>query len=99
MDAPDSRVITDNPAASRYELRVDDSLAGFVQYRLGDDGKVITLVHTEVLDAFQGKGLAGVLAKGTLDDVRKRGLAAVVECEYLRSWIGKHPDYADLGRQ
>ena len=33
----------------------------------------------------------------TLDDVRARGsLRVVPRCPFIRSWIEKHPDYADL---
>ena len=34
--ATDTPVVTDNPAASRYELHVGSELAGFVAYRLHD---------------------------------------------------------------
>ena len=59
-------------------------------------GEVITLVHTEVFAAFSGQGHAAVLARGALDDARARGLTVVPSCPYVASYIGKHPDYADL---
>lgn len=45
---------------------------------------------------FQGAGLAGELAKASLDDARARHLAVVPTCPYIRSWIDRHPGYADL---
>lgn len=94
-DAADAvPVVTDNPAESRYELRLGGELAGFVMYHLR--GQQITLIHTEVDSAFQGKGLAAHLARFSLDDARKRDLAVLPSCPYIRSWIRKHPDYADL---
>jgi predicted GNAT family acetyltransferase len=92
--ATGSPVLTDNPAASRYELHVDGKLAGFVDYRLR--GEVISLVHTEVEPAFQGAHLATHLARFSLDDARKRGLAVLPYCPYINAWIKKHPDYTDL---
>jgi len=92
--ATGSPVLTDNPAASRYELHVDGKLAGFVDYRLR--GEVISLVHTEVEPAFQGEHLATHLARYSLDDARKRGLAVLPFCPYISSWIKKHPEYAEL---
>jgi len=89
-------VVTDNPSASRYELRVGEELAGFVEYKLGHHDSVISLVHTQVDDAFQGKGLAAHLARYSLDDARERGLAVLPFCPYINSWIKKHPEYADL---
>src|SRR6266851_5182166 len=92
--ATGSPVLTDNPAASRYELHVDGKLAGFVEYRLR--GEVISLVHTEVEPAFQGEHLATHLARYSLDDARKRELAVLPFCPYITSWIKKHPEYTDL---
>ena len=94
-DAADAvPVVTDNPAESRYELRLGGELAGFVMYHLR--GQQITLIHTEIDPRFQGAGLATDLARFSLDDARKRNLAVVPSCPYIRSWIGKHPGYADL---
>jgi len=94
--ATDAPVVTDNPAASRYELHVGTELAGFVEYRLGDHDQVISLVHTQMEPAFQGAHLAAHLARFSLDDARGRGLAVLPFCPYIGSWIKKHPEYADL---
>ena len=87
-------VVTDDQAQSRYEVRVKGELAGFLTYHL--NGQAISLIHTEVEPAFQGHGLATHLARFSLDDARKRGLAVLPFCPYVNSWIKKHPDYADL---
>ena len=84
----------DNPRRHRFELRSGDTLLGFLVYRLGDD--VITLVHTEVDPAHSGQGHAATLARAALDEARERGLAVVPSCPYVASYIGKHPEYADL---
>ena len=94
-DAADSApVVTDNPAESRYELHLGGELAGFVRYHLR--GQQITLIHTEIDPRFQGAGLATHLARFSLDDARKRGLAVLPFCPYVNSWIKKHPEYAEL---
>jgi uncharacterized protein len=92
--ATDAPVVADNPAASRYEVRVGGELAGFVEYQLR--GPVISLIHTEVDPRFQGAGLAGRLARFSLDDARNRQLAVLPFCPYILSWIKKHPEYTDL---
>ena len=94
--ATDAPVVTDNPAASRYELHVGSELAGFVEYRLRDREGVIGLVHTQVEPAFQGEHLATHLARFSLDNARARGLAVLPFCPYITSWIKKHPEYVDL---
>jgi hypothetical protein len=94
--ATDAPAVTDNPAASRYELHVGTELAGIVTYQLRNHGTVISLLHTEVEPAFQGAHLATHLAQFILDDARKRGLAVLPFCPYINSWIKKHPEYTDL---
>jgi uncharacterized protein len=94
--ATDAPVVADNPAASRYELHVGTELAGFVTYQLRDDAAVISLLHTEVEPAFQGAHLATHLARFSLDDARRRGLAVLPFCPYIGSWIKKHPEYTEL---
>jgi predicted GNAT family acetyltransferase len=86
--------VTDNPQDSRFEIRVGDDLAGVVLYQLR--GQLLSIIHTEVDDEFQGLGLAGKLARAVLDQARERGLAVLPYCPYIRSWIGKHPEYIDL---
>lgn len=94
--ATDAPVVSDNPAASRYELHVGTELAGFVDYRLNERDKVISLIHTEVEPAFRHDHLATHLARFSLDDARERGLAVLPYCPYVTSWIRKHPEYANL---
>jgi predicted GNAT family acetyltransferase len=91
MDTP---VVKDNPGESRYEVYVDDDLAGFVTYRLDSD--VIAFLHTQVSPEFQGGGVASALVREALDDARARGLAVLPFCPYVSAWIRRHPEYADL---
>ncbi len=60
------------------------------------DGGVITFVHTEVPVELGGKGIGSKLIQGALDQVRADGLTVVAQCPFVKGWIGKHPDYADL---
>ena len=94
--ATDAPVVTDNPAASRYELHVGTELAGFVDYLLRDHDTAISLVHTQMEPAFKGAHLATHLARFSLDDARRRGLGVLPFCPYIDSWIKKHPEYTDL---
>jgi uncharacterized protein len=94
--ATDAPVVSDNRSASRYELRVNGELAGFVDYRLDDRDATVSLIHTEVEPAFAHAHLGTHLARYSLDDARARGLAVLPYCPYITSWIKKHPEYADL---
>ena len=87
--------VTDNPDESRFEIRADGELAGFVRYHLR--GSQIAFTHTET-DRFRGHGLAGQLVREALDAVRERHLTVLPYCPFVRSWIAGHPGYADLIR-
>ena len=90
-------VVTDNPAESRYEARIDGELAGFSEYHLTKASIVFT--HTKVLDEFEGHGVGSTLARGALDDVRAKGDRTVVPvCPFIHGFIDDHPEYADLVR-
>ncbi|MFD4641769.1 GNAT family N-acetyltransferase [Lentzea sp. NPDC058436] len=84
-------MVTNNEAASRYEIHVDGELAGFLEYR--DVGGVLALVHTEVDEAYAGQGLGGKLAQYALDDVLARGVKISPLCPFVAKYIDKHPEY------
>jgi uncharacterized protein len=87
--------VRDNPEESRYELRVDERLAGFAQYRI--DGQRMTIFHAEVDPEFGGQGLGSRLAAESLQDVRRRGLVLIPRCPFIVSYVRRHADdYLDL---
>jgi predicted GNAT family acetyltransferase len=87
--------VRDNPDQHRYEIQVDGRLAGFTEYRLRD-GR-ISFTHTEVGPEFSGRGLARKLVADELADARRRGLAVLPFCPYVRKVIAGHPEkYLDL---
>ena len=86
-----------NPSEHRYEAHLDGELAGFAAYELTE--ALVIFTHTEVEPKFEGKGVASALARFALDDVRAAGTRKVLPlCPFIKGWIGKHPDYADLVR-
>jgi len=87
--------VIDNKAHHRFELEVESHLAT-EHYKL--DGNVITFEHTEVPPELGGKGVGSRLVQGALDQIRAEGLKVVAQCPFVKAWIGKHPDYADLLR-
>jgi predicted GNAT family acetyltransferase len=86
--------VRDNADEQRYEATVDGELAGFTAYRLGPG--LITFVHTEVDDAFEGHGVASTLVSEALGDARRGGLDVLPVCPFVNSYIEKHPEYLDL---
>ena len=86
--------VHDVPERSRYEVTVDGALAGHADYY--DSGDVRVFVHTEVDDAFEGRGVGSALAKGALEDVRASGRTLVPRCPFIAAYIERHPEYAGL---
>ncbi|MDB5579538.1 MAG: acetyltransferase [Bradyrhizobium sp.] len=85
--------VVNNKAEHRFELAVEGHIAA-AYYTLADN--VITFVHTEVPPELGGKGIGSKLIQGALDQVRADGLKVIAQCPFVKGWIGKHPDYADL---
>ena len=67
--------VRNNSARNRYELEVDGHLAVAVYTQAPG---VVTIVHTEVPQELGGRGVGTALARGVLEDVRRRGLKVVV---------------------
>jgi uncharacterized protein len=87
--------VRDNAEQSRYEASDESGVvAGFAEYEDLDGVRVFT--HTEVDDAFESQGVGSALARGALDDVRARGLQMRPKCPFIRKYVEKHPEYADL---
>jgi predicted GNAT family acetyltransferase len=86
--------VADNAGETRYEIRLDGALGGFVTYRLRSG--LIELVHTEIDEEFEGRGLGGQLVSFALDDARERGLAVLPFCPFVNDYIQRHRQYVDL---
>jgi predicted GNAT family acetyltransferase len=94
---PDAAAITvhDAPELHRYEVIVDGDLAGFAVYEDRADG-VRVFTHTEVSDAYEGRGVGSALARGALDDVRASGRQLVARCPFIAAFVRRHAEYQDL---
>ena len=87
-------MITDNPEQHRYEIRVDDELAGFVQYRRRPG--LIAFIHTEIDPRFEGQGIGSELIASVLGSARDSGTAVLPFCPFVNGYIERHPEYASL---
>ena len=85
--------VVNNREHHRYELAVEGHVAASY-YKLA--GGVITFMHTEVPPELGGKGVGSKLIKGALDQVRADGLKVIAQCPFVKAYIDKHSEYADL---
>jgi uncharacterized protein len=89
--------VVQNEDAQRFEARMGDEVAGFVDYVT--KGDVVVMTHTEVEPQHEGQGVASRLVGGALDQLRDAGLRVGPQCSYVASYIRKHSEYADLVAQ
>jgi predicted GNAT family acetyltransferase len=89
-------VVEDNPHESRYEAWLGERMDGIEYYELPDERGPIVFTHTEVLPGAEGMGVGRGLARAALDDVRRRGLKLVAECEFIAGFLKRHPEDRDL---
>lgn len=85
--------VRNNEAAGRFEITVEGNVA-HADYRLRDG--VLTMVHTEVPDALEGRGLGGALVRAAVEHARSRKLRLVPQCSYVKGWIDRHPEAQDV---
>jgi predicted GNAT family acetyltransferase len=86
----------DGPSEGRYVARIDgiDAEAQLVYRRTGP--KLIVAVHTEVPEAFCGRGIGRLLATRMVEEARKQGVKIIAQCSFVKAERQKHPDWADV---
>lgn len=78
----------------RFTVEVDGAVAGHAYFEDADGRRTFT--HTEIDDAFGGRGLGGVLVLGALDATRQERLRIVPVCPYVKHWLETHHEFDDL---
>lgn len=83
--------VVDVPAEDRFVVRGPDAEAE-LDYRL--NGKRFVLAHTEVPEAWGGRGVGSRLIRAALARARAEQLTVVPWCPFARRWLKEHPDEA-----
>jgi uncharacterized protein len=81
------------PEKHRFEVTVDGR-GGHLAYSVQD--RVMTIAHTEVDPALEGRGLAGALVKAALEHARAHGLRVDPVCPFAASYMQRHPESLSL---
>ena len=82
-----------NEDTHRFEVEVEGETA-FAEYRLRNG--VLTLPHTLVPDALEGRGIAKALATTALGYARDNGLVVRPTCRFIAAYIARHPEWQDI---
>lgn len=101
MADPGHLCIAHSPARERYEAILtsdsadgDDTVVGYVDYV--SEPYHVVLTHTVIPEAYSGRGYAAQLVQWVLDDIRSTGKQVVPVCSYVRHFIERHPEYAEM---
>ncbi|MEM8860103.1 MAG: GNAT family N-acetyltransferase [Chloroflexota bacterium] len=82
--------VVHNPEKKRFEVQIGDQIA-VMEYMLA--GSSIVFSHTEVPEAFGGKGIASKMARTALAFAKEEGKKVLPICPYVAAFIGRHPEY------
>jgi uncharacterized protein len=86
--------VADHPLGGHIDAVIDGTTAGSAHYRVVEGRVVVT--HTEVRDAYEGKGVGAAIARTLLDQIRADGRQVVPLCPFINGYIERHPEYEDL---
>jgi predicted GNAT family acetyltransferase len=88
--------VTDAQDRSRFEARLspDGPLAALISYERSPTW--IALLHTEVQEGYEGRGISSQLVAWVIADARARSLAVVPRCPFVIRWLERHPDEQDV---
>jgi predicted GNAT family acetyltransferase len=93
-DAKPTVEVVDHPLGGHIDAVIDGATAGSAFYRIVEGRVVVT--HTEVKDAYEGKGVGTAIARTLLDQIRANGQQIVPLCPFVAGYIERHPEYEDL---
>jgi predicted GNAT family acetyltransferase len=85
--------VTHNSTANQFEIDTDAGLA-LLRYALR--GNQLDLIHTEVPSELEGQGYGAALVRAALDFARNQELKVIPSCPFVRSYLQRHREDADL---
>jgi predicted GNAT family acetyltransferase len=83
----------ENTQWHRFELPVDGEMA-IIQY--SREGDIYNLIHTEVPEQLEGRGLASRLVLKTLEFLEAGHYKMRPQCAYIGSFLKRHPEWQRL---
>ena len=82
--------------AKRFSARTPSGLA-YISYEEPDE-RTIDLQHTVVPEADRGQGVGGALVRTAIGHARQHGKRVMPTCPFVKEWLKRHPDQADVVR-
>ena len=86
--------VTVHKEADKFTIAVDGKTVGHTEY--SDDKNSRVFPHTEVDDAYEGRGLATIVIGEAVAQTKAEGMRIVPECPTVAAYLDKHSEYADI---
>jgi len=86
--------VTVRKETDKFVVAVEGQDVGLTMFE--DEGEQRVFFHTEVDEAFGGRGLATVVIGEALAQTKAEGLRIVPVCPMVTAFCKKHPEYADV---
>jgi predicted GNAT family acetyltransferase len=86
--------VTHDPPRRTFTAHVEGHEA-YLRYLPSGDG-VLDYASTYVPDGLRGRGIASAIVRQALDYARAEGYRVSPSCWFVRDFLRKHPEYADL---
>ena len=83
-----------DPQAHRFQIPSAQGEARLT-YRVVD-ADTLDFSSTYVEPGRRGRGLAAEVVRAALDHARREGKRVIPSCSYVRAYLLRHPEYADL---
>lgn len=96
-ESPDENFngVVENAAEGRFELHVDGEIVSIADYSERDGGTVV-VPHVATDPAHRGKGNAGRLMDGMLEQLRASDRKITPICPFAAHHVNSNPQYEDL---
>jgi len=82
----------------RYRVLIGNDEVAFAEVDVIGE-KSLLIKHTEVLSAFEGRGIGGKLVKNMLVAARTQGRSVIPICPYAAAYIKRHPEFLEDVRE
>lgn len=78
-----------NSDKSRFEVQLASGDTAVLDYRLNRQSGTLTITHTYVPPAFEGRGVASRMTQAALDYARGHDLSVVPLCSFAATYIAR----------
>jgi len=86
--------VTVRKEPDKFVVAVEGQDVGLTMFE--DEGEQRVFFHTEVDEAFGGRGLATIVIGEALAQTKAEGLRIVPVCPTVTAFCKKHPEFADV---